>query len=277
MAETVLGVIGGSGFYQIQELEQVEQIELDTPFGAPSDSYFRGILNGITVVFLSRHGRGHRIMPSEINYRANIHGMKQLGVQQLVSISAAGSMREDQFIDRTFKRPQTFFGNGIVGHVSMADPVCPHLAGDVAQACRDAGAKVTQGGTYLSIEGPQFSTRAESQLYRSWKVDVISMTAVQEARLAREAELCYAIVALVTDYDCWHVSEQQVDIGGVIDVMNANVNTARGALGKLAARLAGRPRTCNCANALKNAIITDRSVIPRQTRAALELLIGKYL
>lgn len=287
MAETVLGVIGGSGFYQMEGLEKVEQIELDTPFGAPSDCYFRGSLGGITVVFLSRHGRGHRILPSELNYRANIYGMKQLGVQQLLSISAAGSMREDlapgdffipdQFIDRTFKRPQTFFGNGIVGHVSMADPVCSHLAADVALACRDAGAKVTQGGTYLSIEGPQFSTRAESHLYRSWKVDVISMTAVQEARLAREAELCYAILSLVTDYDCWHVSEQQVHIGGVIDVMNANVNTARGALGHLAARLSASPRNCNCAHALKGAIVTERAVIPRQTRAALELLIGKYL
>ncbi|HLH76483.1 MAG TPA: S-methyl-5'-thioadenosine phosphorylase [Candidatus Binataceae bacterium] len=287
MAETVLGIIGGSGFYQMPGLERVEQIELDTPFGAPSDSYVRGSLGGITVVFLSRHGRGHRVMPSEINYRANIYGMKQLGVQQLLSISAAGSMREnlapgdffvpDQFIDRTFKRPQSFFGNGIVGHVSMADPVCPHLATDLTLACRAAGATVTQGGTYLSIEGPQFSTRAESQLYRSWKVDVISMTAVQEARLAREAELCYAILALVTDYDCWHLSEKEVDIGDVIQVLGANVTTARAALSHLAARLAVSTRSCSCAQALKGAIVTERSVIPRQTRAALDLLIGKYL
>ncbi|HEX4209396.1 MAG TPA: S-methyl-5'-thioadenosine phosphorylase, partial [Candidatus Binataceae bacterium] len=212
----VLGVIGGSGFYQIEGLERVEPIMLETPFGAPSDSYYRGRVDDTEVVFLSRHGRGHRILPSELNYRANIHGMKQLGVDHLVSVSTAGSMKEtiapgdlvvsDQFIDHTYARRPSFFGEGIVGHVSLADPVCVGLSHALAEASRATGAKVHEGGAYLCIEGPQFSTRAESRLYRSWGVDVISMTAMQEARLAREAELCYAVLTLVTDYDCWHDS-----------------------------------------------------------------------
>jgi 5'-methylthioadenosine phosphorylase len=287
MAETVLGVIGGSGFYQMDGLEGVEQIELRTPFGNPSDLYYRGRIGGSTVVFLSRHGRGHRILPSEINYRANIHGLKQLGVQYLVSVSAAGSMREDlapgdfivpdQFIDRTFKRPMSFFGNGVVGHVSMADPVCAALGARLTQAGQAAGARIRQGGTYLSIEGPQFSTRAESLLYRAWNVDVISMTAVQEARLAREAEMCFAILALVTDYDCWHQSAKQVDIGDVIRVLNENVATARKAIGLLATDLNHHQPACACSRALEGTIVTDRNLIPRQTRTDLELIIGKYL
>ena len=287
MPETVIGVIGGSGFYSISGLDELEQIELDTPFGAPSDTFYRGRLGATRVVFLARHGRGHRILPSELNYRANIYGMKQLGVEYLVSVSSAGSMREDlhqgdflvpdQFIDRTFKRPQTFFGNGIVVHVSLADPVCPDLSAALTKAGKEAGARIRSGGVYLCIEGPQFSTRAESNLYRSWNVDVISMTAMQEARLAREAELCYAVMALVTDYDCWHQEQREVDIGTVLRVLKENVATAQQSVVKLAPMLAGKVRKCACGHALKDAIITDRAMIPRKIAGDLHLLIGKYL
>jgi 5'-methylthioadenosine phosphorylase len=287
MSETVLGVIGGSGFYSISGLDELEQIELDTPFGAPSDTFYRGRLGATRVVFLARHGRGHRILPSEINYRANIFGMKQLGVEYLVSVSSAGSMREDlhpgdfvvpdQFIDRTFKRPESFFGNGIVVHVSLADPVCPDLSAALTRAGQEAGARIRNGGVYLCIEGPQFSTRAESNLYRSWKVDVISMSAMQEARLAREAEFCYAVLTLVTDYDCWHQEQREVDIGTILRVLRENVATAQQAVAKLAPMVAGTARRCACGHALKDAIITDRSMIPRKVAADLHLLIGKYL
>jgi 5'-methylthioadenosine phosphorylase len=287
MAGTVIGVIGGSGFYSISGLEGLEEVKLDTPFGTPSDSFYRGRLGEARVVFLARHGRGHRLLPTEINFRANIYGMKQLGVEHLVSVSSAGSMREDlhpgdflvpdQFIDRTDKRAQSFFGNGIVGHVSLADPVCPELSAALTRAGQEAGARIRQGGVYLCIEGPQFSTRAESNLYRSWKVDVISMTAMQEARLAREAELCYAVMALVTDYDCWHEEEREVDIGSVLRVLNENVAVAQRVIAHLAPTLAGKPRTCACAHALKDAIVTDRAMIPPQLAADLRPIIGKYL
>src|SRR5271154_218398 len=233
MRMAVLGVIGGSGFYQIDGLERVEPIDLSTPFGPPSDSYYRGYVGETEVVFLARHGKGHRILPSELNYRANIYGMKTLGVDYLLSVSTAGSMKEAiqpghlvvprQFVDHTCKRPATFFGEGIVAHVSLADPVCADLARDLTAASRQAGATTHDGGTYLCIEGPQFSSRAESNLYRSWGVDVISMTAMQEARLAKEAELCYATLVLVTDYDCWHQSVKAVDIGEILRVMRLNV------------------------------------------------------
>jgi 5'-methylthioadenosine phosphorylase len=287
MSQTVIGVIGGSGFYSMSGLEEVEQIELGTPFGAPSDIFYRGRIGAAQVVFLSRHGRGHRILPSELNYRANIYGMKQLGVEYLVSVSSAGSMREDlhpgdfvvpdQFIDRTYKRAQSFFGKGIAGHVSLADPVCANLSAALTRAGAEAGARIRLGGVYLCIEGPQFSTRAESNLYRSWNVDVISMTAMQEARLAREAELCYAVMALVTDYDCWNLEEREVDVGSILRILNENVATAQRAVAKLAPMLAGAPRTCACPHALKGAIVTDRAVIPRKVAADLNLLIGKYL
>jgi 5'-methylthioadenosine phosphorylase len=287
MSETVIGVIGGSGFYSMSGLEGLEQIDLDTPFGAPSDSFYRGRLGEVRVVFLARHGRGHRLLPTEINFRANIYGMKQLGVEHLVSVSSAGSMREDldpgdflvpdQFIDRTYKRPESFFGNGIVCHVSLADPVCPNLSAALTRAGQEAGARIRKGGIYLCIEGPQFSTRAESNLYRSWNVDVISMTAMQEARLAREAELCYAVMALVTDHDSWHQEEREVDIGSVLRVLNQNVAVAQRVVAKLAPALAGKPRTCGCAYALRDAIITDRAMIPRQVAADLKPIIGKYL
>ncbi|MFZ0887817.1 MAG: S-methyl-5'-thioadenosine phosphorylase [Candidatus Binataceae bacterium] len=287
MAKTTLGIIGGSGFYQMPGLERVEQIDLTTPFGAPSDTFHRGMIGEVAVVFLSRHGRGHRLLPSEVNFRANIFGMKQLGVEYLVSVSSAGSMKEelkpgdlivpDQFIDRTFKRPSSFFGNGIVVHVSLADPVCGELGRALAEAGRAAGAEIRAGGTYLCIEGPQFSTRAESNLYRSWGVDVISMTAMQEARLAREAELCYAVLVLVTDYDCWHQSVKAVEIAEILRVLKSNVEVAQKTFVNLARALAGMERRCACADALRDTIITDHALIPPRLAADLRPILGKYL
>jgi 5'-methylthioadenosine phosphorylase len=287
MGKTVLGVIGGSGFYQMKGLTAVEQLELTTPFGRPSDPFFRGKLGECDVVFLSRHGRGHRLMPSELNFRANIFGMKQLGVDHLVSVSTAGSMKEelrpgdlvvpDQFIDHTFKRAATFFGGGLVAHVSLADPVCAVLARELAESAREGVTTVHQGGVYLCIEGPQFSTRAESNLYRRWGADVISMTAMQEARLAREAEMCYAALVLVTDYDCWHESVAAVDIGEILRVMRLNVEHAQNAVASLARRIASRVRECTCPSALRDAIVTDHAVIPPKVAADLRPIIGKYL
>jgi len=287
MAKTVLGIIGGSGFYQMPGLEHVETVELDTPFGRPSDPYIRGTIGNVDVVFLSRHGRGHRVLPTELNSRANIYGMKSLGVDHLVSVSTAGSMKEelkpgdlvipDQFIDHTTKRPSTFFGNGVVAHVSLADPTCAALSRELGTSARETGAAVHQGGSYLCIEGPQFSTRAESRLYRTWGVDVISMTAMQEARLSREAELCYATLVLVTDYDCWHQSVAAVDIGEILRVMKLNVELAQKAVVNLAHKLDGRERTCTCGHALEGAIITDPKAMPPKTRADLDLIIGKYI
>ncbi len=287
MSHNVLGVIGGSGFYQMKGLDKVELLELETPFGRPSDPFYQGRIGEIEVVFLSRHGRGHRILPSDINFRANVFGMKQLGVTHLVSVSTAGSLKEeihpgelvvpDQFIDRTFKRPETFFGGGIVVHVSLADPVCANLANDLTNAAKTGGAAIHNGGTYLCMEGPQFSTRAESNLYRSRGASVISMKAMQEARLAREAEMCYAALVLVTDYDCWHEKAAAVDIGEILRVMKANVDKAQSAVSTLAHTLGNRPRTCGCQDALKNTIITDRAAIPQRLIDDLRPLVGKYL
>jgi len=287
MPQNVLGVIGGSGFYQMKGLDKVELMELETPFGRPSDPFYQGRIGDIEVVFLARHGRGHRVLPSEINSRANVFGMKQLGVTHLVSVSTAGSLKEEihpgelvvpnQFIDRTFKRPETFFGDGLVVHVSLADPVCANLAKDLVAATSASGAKVHNGGTYLCMEGPQFSTRAESNLYRSWGASVISMSAMQEARLAREAEMCYAALVLVTDYDCWHESVAVVDIGEILRVMKLNVDKAQSAVSALAHTLGNRPRTCACQDALKNTIITDRAAIPQRLIDDLRPLVGKYL
>jgi 5'-methylthioadenosine phosphorylase len=287
MSHNVLGVIGGSGFYQMKGLDKVELMDLETPFGRPSDPFYQGRIGETEVVFLSRHGHGHRILPSEINFRANVFGMKQLGVTHLVSVSTAGSLKEeihpgellvpDQFIDRTFKRPETFFGDGLVVHVSLADPVCANLASDLTNAAKTGGAAIHNGGTYLCMEGPQFSTRAESNLYRSWGASVISMSAMQEARLAREAEMCYAALVLVTDYDCWHETAAAVDIGEILRVMKANVDKAQNAVSALAHTLGNRPRTCGCQDALKNTIITDRSAIPQRLIDDLRPLVGKYL
>jgi 5'-methylthioadenosine phosphorylase len=287
MPQNILGVIGGSGFYQMKGLDKVEPRELETPFGRPSDPFYQGRIGDTEVVFLARHGRGHRLLPSEINFRANVFGMKQLGVTHLVSVSTAGSLKEEihpgelvipnQFIDRTLKRPMTFFGDGLVVHVSIADPVCAALASDLAVAARAGGAVIHDGGTYLCMEGPQFSTRAESNLFRSFGASVISMTAMQEARLAREAEMCYATLVLVTDYDCWHDTAAAVDIGEILRVMKLNVDKAQSAVSALAHALGNRPRTCGCQDALKNTIITDRAAIPQRLIDDLRPLVGKYL
>jgi 5'-methylthioadenosine phosphorylase len=281
-----VGVIGGSGLYEMDGLKDVREVKVRTPFGAPSDAYMTGTLDGVPMVFLPRHGRGHQILPAELNFRANIYGMKLLGVEWLIGVSAVGSMKEeirpghivlpDQFIDRTKNRAETFFGGGVAVHVALADPVCPALHGVLIGAAQEAGAHVHGHGVYLCIEGPQFSTRAESVLYRSWGVDVIGMTNAQEARLAREAEICYATVALATDYDCWQQAEEGVTADAIIAVLLRNVETARRIV-RHAAPHRPFPRRCACPSALANAIITDRRSIPGPARRKLGLLLGKYL
>lgn len=281
-----LGIIGGSGLYQMSGVEGLREERVGTPFGDPSDAYLLGRLAGREVVFLARHGRGHRLLPSEINFRANIYGFKALGVTRLVSVSAVGSMQEalrpldvvlpDQFIDWTRTRPSTFFGAGLVAHVSLADPVCPDLGNALAIAGGAAGARLHRGGTYLCIEGPQFSTRAESLLYRSLKVDVIGMTNVQEVKLAREAEICYATMAMVTDYDCWRQETAPVTVEEVVARLHDNARTAQAILAGAAEALPAE-RSCACASALASAILTDRAAIPRQTSERLRLLVGRYL
>lgn len=280
-----LGVIGGSGLYELPGLQELKHVQLATPFGHPSDDFLVGQLDGIRVVFLPRHGRGHRLLPSEINFRANLYGMKQLGVEWLLSVGAVGSLREHiapghlvvprQFIDRTYRRPSTFFGNGIVAHVAFADPVCPNLAALLVEASRNEGAVVHDGGTYLCMEGPQFSTRAESHLYRQWGADVIGMTQVQEAKLAREAEICFATLALATDYDCWHESEADVAIGDVLRILEQNVALARRIVAACARRLP-IARDCVCASALEHAVITDPKRVPEGVRHDLRPLLAKY-
>lgn len=287
MSSTVIGVIGGSGLYEIEGLTQLEEVRLETPFGAPSDVYICGRLDDVRLVFLPRHGRGHRLLPSEVNYRANIYGMKKLGVRRIISVSAVGSMRgdiapghiviPDQFFDRTQgQRASTFFGNGVVGHVQFADPVCAELSGVLATAAWEAGATVHRGGTYLCIEGPNFSTRAESRIFRGWGVDVIGMTNLPEARLAREAEICYGTIALATDYDCWHEDHDDVSVEAVLAIIEQNVAMARRIIQAAVPRLAGAPE-CSCGEALRHAVMTRRDLIPRDTYAALEPLLGKYI
>ncbi len=287
MEKPVLGIIGGSGLYQMEEgLEILEEVTVETPFGPPSDSLILGKMEGLPVAFLARHGKGHRIMPSEINYRANVYAMKVLGVQWLLSISAVGSMKEEiepghmvvphQFIDWTRKRASTFFGDGLVAHVSMADPVCPVLAKILAEEARRAGATVHEGGVYLCMEGPQFSTRAESLLYRSWDISVIGMTNMPEAKLAREAEICYATLAMATDYDCWHQAEEDVTVEMVIQTLKRNVETAQAVVRRVAARLPVE-RGCPCPKALENALITQEEAIPHETYRRLKPLVGKYI
>jgi 5'-methylthioadenosine phosphorylase len=286
MTEKMVGVIGGSGLYEMEGLEEVETISLATPFGDPSDSFVVGRLEGVKIAFLPRHGRGHRISPSSLNFRANIYAMKMLGVQWIIGVSAVGSMKEsirpgdmvipNQFIDRTVGRPSTFFSNGIVGHVSFADPVCPVLSQILFQAGKEVGANVQKHGTYLCIEGPQFSTRAESRLYRTWGVDVIGMTNIPEAKLAREAEICYATIAFATDYDCWHETEQDVSIGEVLRILAQSTKIAKSAIRNAVKRLPEK-RDCVCASALKYALITGKKFIPEKTKKDLEPIIGKYL
>ncbi|MBI3002841.1 MAG: S-methyl-5'-thioadenosine phosphorylase [candidate division NC10 bacterium] len=286
MAEPLVGIIGGSGLYEMAGLTEVREQRLETPFGRPSDAYVVGRLDGRPVAFLARHGRGHRLLPSELNFRANIYGFKALGAEWILSASAVGSMREDvkprdmlipdQFFDRTKARPSTFFGDGLVVHVAFADPTCSALSGVLEKAAREEGVTVHRGGTYLCIEGPQFSTRAESRIYRSWGVDVIGMTNLQEAKLAREAEICYATLALVTDYDVWHETEEDVTVEAVVAILLENAARARAILQR-AVRAVPPTRTCPCAHALRDAIITARDRIPPATRERLKLLVGKYL
>ncbi len=287
MSQPTIGVIGGSGLYEIEGLTEVQEVRLDTPFGTPSDAYITGTLEGVKMVFLPRHGRGHRFLPSEVNYRANIFGMKKLGVERIISVSAVGSMKEeiapghmvipDQFFDRTQgKRASTFFGDGVVGHVQFADPVCSDLSGVLYQSSLEVGATTHKGGTYICIEGPNFSTRAESNIYRSWGVDVIGMTNIPEARLAREAEICYGTVALATDYDCWHEGHDDVSVEAVIAIIQQNVATARNII-KAAVKRLSQARSCACGEALKFAVMTHKELIPPATRERLDPLIGKYL
>ena len=280
-----IGIIGGSGLYSMPGFEAQEEVVAETPFGAPSDNLVIGKLAGRKVAFLARHGRGHRISPSELNFRANIYAMKSLGVERIVSLSAVGSLKEehkpldfvipDQFVDRTRGRISTFFGEGLVAHIGFSDPICPQLAEVVHQACAAAGVTAKKGGSYLCMEGPAFSTRAESNLYRSWGMDVIGMTNLQEAKLAREAEICYVTIAMVTDYDCWHPEHAAVT---VTDIIANLVKNAENACKVVAAAVAQMPaeRSCKCGSALAHAIITDRKLVPEATRRKLDLIVGKY-
>ena len=286
MQQAEIGIIGGSGLYTMPGLTNPHQIEVDTPFGAPSDAFVAGELEGRQVVFLARHGRGHRLMPTELNFRANIFAMKKLGVERIISVSAVGSLKlehkptefviPDQFIDRTSQRPSTFFGEGIVGHVSFGDPICATVAKAIQHGAESAGVVAKQGGVYVCMEGPQFSTRAESNLYRSWGADVIGMTNLQEAKLAREAEICYATMAMVTDYDCWHDGHDAVTVEQVIAVLHQNSANAAKAV-RSAVAVMPRDRACACATALKYAIITSPEAIPAATRNKLDLLLNKYI
>jgi 5'-methylthioadenosine phosphorylase len=286
LAEAEIGIIGGSGLYQMPGLTGTRELKQDTPFGDPSDKYVLGRLEGRQVAFLSRHGRGHRLMPSELNFRANIYGFKQLGVERILSLSAVGSLKEehkplefvipDQFYDRTRRRVSTFFGDGVVVHIAFADPVCPEVAVAMQQACGAAGVVGKRGGTYLCIEGPQFSTKAESNVYRSWGMDVIGMTNLQEAKLAREAEICYATLAMVTDYDCWHPAHDSVTVEQIVAVLLKNAANACNVV-REAVKVMPKARRCNCGSALASAIMTDPQLIPAATRERLKLLLDKYL
>lgn len=282
-----IGIIGGSGLYDIEGIKNIRRLTLATPFGKPSDAYITGNLSGREVVFLPRHGIGHRISPSEINYRANIYGMKKLGVERIISLSACGSLKEelrpldfvipDQFVDRTNQaREMTFFGKGIVAHVSFAEPVCPELTKAVYEAAKKSRVRAHLRGTYINMEGPAFSTRAESELYRKWGMDIIGMTNMAEAKLAREAELCYCTLCAVTDYDCWYESANAVTVEMVLANLAKNIQNARNILKVLIPALEGE-RRCSCQEALKDAIITERKFIPEKTREELKIIIGKYL
>jgi len=265
--------------------ERTEEISLDTPFGPPSDPYVIGTISGKRVAFLARHGRGHRITPTELNFRANIWGFKKLGVERIISVSAVGSLKEehapeqfvlpDQFFDRTLGRVSTFFGDGLVAHVSFAEPTCHPLMAIVHDACQRAGVTSKLGGAYLCMEGPAFSTKAESNVYRSWGMDIIGMTNLQEAKLAREAEICYCTVAMVTDYDCWHPGHDAVTVDQIIATLNKNAENAAKVV-RLAVEAMPAPGACSCKSALKNAIITDKSKVPAETLARLEIIVGKY-
>jgi 5'-methylthioadenosine phosphorylase len=286
LPQAEIGIIGGSGLYSMPGLTNVREVRQETPFGDPSDRYVLGTLEGRKVAFLARHGRGHRILPTELNFRANVYGFKQLGVERIVSVSAVGSLKEehkpldfvipDQFFDRTRHRIDTFFGDGIVAHIAFADPVCPQLAQVVEKACGKAGITGKRGGTYLNMEGPQFSTKAESNVYRSWGMDVIGMTNLQEAKLAREAEICYVTVAMVTDYDCWHPHHDSVSVDQIVAVLVKNAENAAKVVRETVGGLPPK-RECKCGSALAHAILTDRDKIPAATRQKLSLILDKYL
>ena len=286
MSQAEIGIIGGSGLYSMPGFTDAKELRQQTPFGDPSDAYILGALAGRKVAFLARHGRGHLISPSELNFRANIYGFKQLGVERIVSVSAVGSLKEehkpldfvipDQFFDRTRHRIDTFFGGGVVAHVSFADPICAEMAAVVQSACKKANVTGKRGGTYVCMEGPQFSTKAESNVYRGWGMDVIGMTNLQEAKLAREAEICYVTIAMVTDYDCWHPHHDSVTVDQVVAVLLKNAESASTVVRETVAALpAGR--SCKCGSALAHAILTDRNKIPAATRERLKLILGKYL
>jgi 5'-methylthioadenosine phosphorylase len=288
MTSTKIGIIGGSGLYQMAELKDVEEVSVDTPFGPPSDSFVVGTLGNERVAFLPRHGRGHRYTPTELPFRANIYAMKLLGVEQILSASAVGSLQEkyapldmvipDQFFDRTRARAHesTFFGNGIVAHVSFAHPVCGRLGDVLENACKSASVTVHRGGTYICMEGPAFSTVAESNVYRSWGMDIIGMTNLQEAKLSREAEICYATLALVTDYDCWHPGHDAVSVDTVIEYLNKNVRNAQIIIQAAVKELTTQERTCKCGSALKNAIFTAPNLWPPETAKKLDAIIRRY-
>lgn len=286
MQQAEIGIIGGSGLYHMPGFSEVHEVRQHTAFGDPSDDYVLGTLEGRKVAFLARHARGHKLLPSELNFRANILGFKQLGVERIVSISAVGSLKEehqpldfvipDQFFDRTRHRVDTFFGDGVVAHIGFGDPVCGEVAKVVAGACKRAGVNGKLGGTYVCMEGPQFSTRAESNVYRSWGMDVIGMTNLQEAKLAREAEICYVTIAMVTDYDCWHSHHDAVTVEQIVSVLLKN---AENATKVVKATVAAMPKTrsCKCGSALAHAILTEHDKIPAATKEKLKLILGKYL
>ena len=286
MPQAEIGIIGGSGLYRLPGIERVREVHLATPFGRPSDAFVLGELEGRKVAFLARHGRGHTLLPTEVNSRANIHGFKKLGVERIISVSAVGSLREDyrpmdmalpgQFFDRTRQRVSTFFGDGLVAHVSFDVPVCATMVETLAGACEQLEIRCHAGGTYVCMEGPAFSTKAESNVYRSWGMDLIGMTSLPEAKLAREAEICYALLAMVTDYDCWHPGHDAVTVNVVLEYLKHNIENSQKILLK-AIRVMPRERKCPCASALAHAILTDRRSISPQARKRLALLVGKYL
>jgi 5'-methylthioadenosine phosphorylase len=281
-----IGIIGGSGLYEMEGFENVREVTVDTPFGDPSDDLVVGTLEGKSVAFLPRHARGHRIFPHELNFQANVFAMKRLGVQWILSVSAVGSLKEayeplhmvipDQFIDRTLQRRSTFFGRGLVAHVAFAHPFCPNLSKTMAAACKEAGATHHEGGAYVCIEGPQFSTRAESELYRSWGMDIIGMTNLQEARLAREAEICYSTLAMITDFDCWHPEHDSVTAEQIIANLGENAETAKAVL-RAAVRRLPIKRDCECESALKFALVTSQKLVPEKTLRELEPIVGRYM
>ena len=287
MVNPRIGIIGGTGLYEMEGLKKKETVTVQTPFGKPSDGYLMGELDSVPVVFLPRHGIGHRLLPHELNFRANMYGFKKLGVEWIISVSAVGSMKEeieplhmvlpDQFVDRTRKRIDTFFGNGIAAHIPLSQPICPQLCGKLFTKIEKLGFPVHNGGTYLCIEGPQFSTKAESTIYRSWNVDVIGMTNLQEAKLAREAEMCYATIALVTDYDCWREDEDNLSIEMIIDNLTKNTQKVKEVIRTVIPEITNIDRNCPCCNALNNAIITQQDMIPTKVKKDLEIIIGKYL